>query len=450
MQTVSLKKGLDLKLKGELPDAAAAASRKIVPAEVAVVPDDFPGLTPRPAVKPGDAVAAGQPVITDKNYPEICLAAPVAGTVADVVRGERRKLLRVVIAPDANAPEAKAAAVDCSDAESLKKALMNSGLWALMRQRPYDIVPDPAAVPRDIFVTAFDSAPLAATLLASPADAKEALQKGIDALRLLTPGKVYVGIRPDSGFPELRGAVTVAFSGPHPAGNAGVQIAALAPVNKGETVWTLDAATLCRIGRFVATGKVDFTARVAITGSEVARPEIIDTVEGADIRSLLDGEIPAAPDHNLRIISGNVLTGTKVGRDGFLRFPYRQITVIPEGDDVDEFMGWASNSLDKMSESRSFLSYFLPGRRFAPDARIHGGRRAMIMSGLYDKVMPMDILPEFLIKAIIARDIDRMEALGIYEVAPEDFALAEYVDPSKLELQKTVREGLDFLHKELL
>lgn len=232
----------------------------------------------------------------------------------------------------------------------------------------------------------------------------------------------------------------------HPAGNAGVQIANIKPVNKGEVVWTLDIVTLAKLGEAILNGKIDYSVETALTGSEVITPKVVKTVPGAQLGELLAGD-EKTDGRNHRVISGNVLTGTPEGEAGYLRYPYRQVTVIPEGDDTHEFMGWASLSPSKMSESRSFLGRFL-GRKFNPDARINGGRRAMIMSGIYDDYMPMDILPEPLIKAIIAKDIDKMEALGIYEVAPEDFALAEYADPSKLELQRIVRQGLDYMRNE--
>ena len=240
----------------------------------------------------------------------------------------------------------------------------------------------------------------------------------------------------------------VDVTGPHPSGNAGTVIAAIRPVNKGETVMCLDIHTLMRIGATALTGHVPCNTVVALTGSEIKNPKMISCLIGSEISSLLAGEIKDDNRHH-RIISGNVLTGIAVPADGYLRFPYTQITVIPEGDDVDEFMGWATLSPGKMSLSPSFPGHFLRRKLFNPDARLQGGRRAMIMSGEYDKVMPMDILPEYLIKAILSRDIDRMEQLGIYEVAPEDFALAEYADTSKLELQKIVREGLDYMRKEL-
>lgn len=443
---LSITKGLDIRIEGGVADTAPVDAP--LSAAYAVIPDDFIGFVPKPSVKEGDKVRAGDPLLFDKRDEEIKLVSPVAGTVKDIVRGERRKILRVVVTPDDAPGKVSPAEFDTKvkDAAAVRKVLKNSGLWAMMRQRPYDIVPAPESVPRDIFVTAVDSAPLAV----SPAlyyNDRKTLEAAVEMLTLLTAGKVYVGRRADSGIADLKGAEMIDVAGPHPAGNVGVLIANISPVNKGETVWTLDVATLWRIGRLALTGSTDFTDYVAVTGSEVTVPVVMKSIIGAEIGSLLGGRLAKATHHQ-RIISGNVLTGITVTPDGYLHYPYRQITVIPDGDDVDEFMGWASLSPKKMSVSRTFPGKFF-GRKFNPDARLLGGRRAFIMSGEYDRYMPMDILPEYLLKAIIGKDIDKMEKLGIYEVAPEDFALGEYADTSKMEAQKTVREGLDYLRKEL-
>lgn len=443
---LTIRKGLDIKMAGGLTDLKPVEAPKS--ASYAVIPDDFNGFVPKPAVKEGDKVRAGDPLLFDKRDSELKLVSPVAGTVSAIVRGERRKILRVVVTPDDGAAAGVNAAFDTSvkDTDAARKLLKNSGLWAMMRQRPYDIVPGPESAPRDIFVTAIDSAPLAASPAAYYGDTGT-LEAAVALLAKTTPGKIYIGRRAGGGVADIKGAEMVDIDGPHPSGNVGVLIANIAPVNKGEAVWTLDLATLWRMGRLMVTGSVDFTDYVALTGSEVVNPMVLKTVIGATIASLTDGRLAPAVHHQ-RIISGNVLTGVTVAADGYMHYPYRQITVIPEGDDVDEFMGWASLSPRKMSESRTFPGKFL-GKLFRPDARLLGGRRAFIMSGEYDRYMPMDIMAEYLLKAIIGRDIEKMEKLGIYEVAPEDFALGEYADTSKIEAQKIVREGLDYLRKEL-
>ncbi len=441
---LTIRKGLEIKMAGGLTDLKPVEAPQS--ASYAVIPDDFNGFVPKPAVKEGDRVEAGAPLLFDKRDSELKLVSPVAGTVSAIVRGERRKILRVVVTPD-NSAEAKAVFdTAAKDGAAVRRLLKNSGLWAMMRQRPYDIVPNPESTPRDIFVTAIDSAPLAASPAAYYGDTGT-LEAAVALLAKTTSGKIYIGRRADGGVADIKGAEMVDIDGPHPSGNVGVLIANTVPVNKGDTVWTLDLATLWRIGRLSLTGSADFTDYVALTGSEVEKPAVLRTVIGATIASLTEGRLAPAVHHQ-RIISGNVLTGVTVAADGYMHYPYRQITIIPEGDDVDEFMGWASLSPRKMSESRTFPGKFF-GKLFRPDARLLGGRRAFIMSGEYDRYMPMDIMPEYLLKAIIGRDIEKMEKLGIYEVAPEDFALGEYADTSKIEAQKIVREGLDYLRKEL-
>ena len=439
-EKIKIKKGLDIPLAGSASSEVTADTSSRI---FAVCPDDFPGVTWKAVVKPEDTVKAGDALLIDKASGKISLVAPVSGTVKEVNRGERRHINYISI--EKSGEQAPCVKQKPSSPEEIKTALMESGLWAMMRQRPYDIVPDAESEPRDIFVTTFDTAPLAADILRKE-DAVW-LEKGLDALAKLTKGKVYLDIRSGQGLTSKVATVTE-FEGPHPAGNVGPQIAAIKPVNKGETVWTLDGATVVRIGKLCDQGILDFTVLVAVTGPMVKNPHIVKTEVGASVEGILKGFLDT--DKSVRIISGNVLTGVKVAKDGFLRYPYRQITVIEEGDNADEFMGWASMNPGKYSVKRTFPA-FLRGltKPFDFDARIKGGKRAMILSGEFDKVFPFDIYPEYLLKAIIAGDIDRMEKLGIYEVAPEDFALPEFVDTSKEELQKTVREGLDYLRKEL-
>ncbi|MDO4319437.1 MAG: Na(+)-translocating NADH-quinone reductase subunit A [Bacteroidales bacterium] len=439
---IKLNKGLDLRIAGATTDTKPV--RTVTPGLAAVMPDDFTGLMPKAAVHEGDEVAVGDALLFDKAHPEIKVVSPVAGHVKAVVRGERRKIMRVIVEADgsdrAKKFDTKAPVLDL---------LENSGFFAMIRRRPYDTVPVPDVRPRDIFVTAFDTAPLATPLTDRLGDnATRELETAVKALATLTDGKVYISHDPTWALGDITGAVMVEVEGPHPAGNVGIQIANIAPVNKGETVWTLDVVTLVKIGRLLLTGTVDPTVYVAVTGPEVSTPAVLRTVEGAPLSDLLDGMLHKTDKH-LRVISGNVLTGTADDPEsGFLHFPWRQITVIDEGDDVDEFMGWASVSPDKMSAHRSLPLHWLR-RAFSPDARLLGGRRAMIISGEYDKVLPMDVMAEYLLKAINSRNIDDMEALGIYEVAPEDLALCEYVDTSKLPVQQMVRDGLDYLRKEL-
>lgn len=441
-RVIKIKKGLDIPLEG------AAQGTPVVDEATdlyGIVPDDYPGIVWKARVKPGDKVKAGQRLMSDKETDSIALVSPVDGEVVEVRRGERRHIEAVVVKREGGF--SATTDVKLTDAVSVRTAMKEYGLWAMMRQRPFDIVPGGDSEPRDIYVTAFDSAPLAPEVVTKSLAPR--LEKGLEILATLTKGKVYLGVRSGSGLTSKVAEVLV-MEGPHPAGNVGVQIANTNPVNKGDTVWTLDGATVCRLGRLAAEGVADYSVEVAVTGPAIRNPHYVACGMGISMEGLLKPFEPIN-GNNLRYISGNVLTGERVDlKTGFLRWPYRQVTVIEEGDQADEFMGWASISPKKYSVKRSFPA-FLRGlsKPFPFDARIKGGHRAMILSGEYDKVFPMDIYPEYLLKAIIAGDIDRMEQLGIYEVAPEDFALPEFVDTSKMELQKIVKDGLASLRKEL-
>jgi Na+-transporting NADH:ubiquinone oxidoreductase subunit A len=440
MSTVRLKKGFDIKLLGAIEgtDVAFTSPSR----SVAVVPDDFHGIIPRMEKKEGEHVAAGEPLYHDKNYEAIKVVSPVSGTVKEVRRGERRHIDAIIIAPDGN----DVLTLDLK--RPAEEVLLASGLWAMLRQRPYDVVPVPGVKPRDVFVTAFDSAPLSPDLDVVLGDKREFIGKGVDVLNSLTEGKVYIGIGEGQSI-DAPGAEVNTFIGPHPAGNAGVQAANLVPVNKGETVWTLDIVTLARIGELFTTGKVSHDTVVAVNGEMVEHPRYVSTVMGAELASLLKDQLKEDAAE-CRIISGNVLTGVKVEASEWLRAPYRHVTVIPENNHPDEFMGWASIAPSRFSIYRTFTSWLRGLKRpVSMDSRIKGGERAIVRTDEYDAMLPMDIYGEFLIKAIIAGDIDKMEQLGIYEIAPEDFALAEFADTSKLELQRIVREGLDKLRAEM-
>lgn len=453
-KTVRLKKGLDIGISGAASWPTHGNPVCVMPKACAMTADDFPGLVLKVDVKEGDAVSVGSPLMHDKKYPDIKIVSPVSGTVEAVERGERRKLLRIVVKPSDGAKvssqEAKVREGGVpSDRVKAQQMLLDSGLWAQLRQRPYGYVPVPGVAPRSIMITTFDSAPLAPDFSPLASGREEWAEAAVKTLSLLCDGKIYIGVRDGSPFAGINGAETVVVEGPHPAGNAGVQIANVEPVDKGDVVWTLDALTLLRIGRLASEGVLSYSTVAAVCGCRVASPAMVETVCGADMESVAGGRLDHDGAH-IRLLSGNVLTGIPTGRDMYMRYPYYQATAISEGDDRVEFMGWASMSACKMSESRSFPGHFLRRRGgFCPDARLNGGRRAMIMSGIYDRYLPMDVMVEFLIKACIARDIDLMEQLGIYEVVPEDLALCEYADPSKLELQRILRESLDYLYNEL-
>ena len=440
MATVRLKKGFDINLVGAISDNAIAAAGK--PHSVAIVPDDFHGIIPRMEKKEGEHVACGEPLYHDKNHEAIKVVSPVSGTVKEVRRGERRHIDAIIIVPDDS---------DGAVTHDLKRpaldVLLDSGLWVMLRQRPYDVVPAPGVKPRDVFVTAFDSAPLAPELDIVLGDKRQYIAKGVEVLNGMTDGKVRIGVREGQSI-DAPGAEVTTFVGPHPAGNVGIQAANTVPVNKGETVWTLDIITLARIGELFTTGKVSHDTIVAVTGEMVQQPRYVSTVMGADLEAVLKDELTNVA--HSRIISGNVLTGVKVEATQWLRAPYRHITIIPENNKPDEFMGWASVNPKRFSIYRTFTTWLTGlSKPVSMDSRIKGGERAIVRTGEYDAMLPMDIYGEFLIKAIISGDIDKMEQLGIYEIAPEDFALAEFADTSKLELQHIVREGLDKLRAEM-
>ena len=443
---IKIKKGLDINLKGKASEVLLNGGKSDT---YAIVPDFYSGVLPKVVAKVGDKVKAGSVLMIDKNRPEIKFVSPVSGEVTAVNRGAKRKVLSIVVTPDAQIEyeEFGKKNVASLKGDEVKEAMLNAGMWPFVMQRPYDIVATPGETPRDIFVSAFYSAPLAPDFNYLVKGQEADFQTGLDALAKLTTGKVYVGIRKGSAVQQVKGVELVEIEGPHPAANASVLINHTKPINKGETVWTVDPANVIIIGRLFNKGIADFSRKVVITGSETKEQGYVQAISGCTIKSLVGGRV--ATDAHVRIISGNVLTGTKVSMEDYLGAYDNQITVIPEGDETHEFLGFAMPRTNQYSMSHSYFSWLMGKKEYVLDARIKGGKRAMIMSNEYDKVFPLDIYPEYLLKAIIAFDIDKMENLGIYEVAPEDFALCEFVDTSKIELQKIVRDGLTLLYKEM-
>lgn len=449
---ITLKKGLDIHLAGKAP--LEIQSTGIVDA-ISITPDDYIGLTPRVLVKVGEEVKSGSPILSDKNHPEIVVVSPVSGTVDAIVRGEKRRLIRVLIKPDNKQTSASFSSEPQLDLtrEELLNRILSSGVFTYFRQRPYDVIPNPQNAPRDIFISTFDSTPLAADQSFLILNQMEDFQTGLEVLSRLTDGKVYLSISENDRsklFSEVKHVEKVFFKGPHPAGNVGVQMNHIKPVNKGETVWTIKASHVPFLGQLFRLGKVDFSTLIAVCGPGVRRPAYVKALPGTPVQSILNGLI--YKEMHARIIDGNPLTGKKVDPDAFIGYHETSVTVLKEGDDVHEFFGWIMPRMDKFSMSRTYLSAFFakffPSIRYEPDTRLLGGRRALIVSGEYDQVFPMDILPEQLIRACITKNIEKQEQLGIYEVAPEDFALCEYVCTSKLELQKIVRQALDELRLE--
>ena len=444
---IKLSKGLNINLKGKAKGEKMQAPQST---EFAVSPSDFPGVIPKLSVKEGDKVLAGEPLFFNKAYPDVKFASPVSGTVSAVVRGDRRKILFVKVQADNNQQYHDFGKADptAMDAAAVKAKILEAGLFGYINQMPYAVSTTPDTTPDGIFISALRDMPLAGDFEMELKGNEQAFQTGLTALSRIAT--VHLGTGAYQTSPALTDVKDVdlnVFDGPCPAGNVDVQINHIDPINKNKVVWTVDPTVVIFIGKLFLTGKVDLTRTIAVAGSEIKNPAYTDVLVGTPLKDILSDRL-AATEH-IRIINGNPLTGAKASLDSYLGAHTSEVTVIPEGDNADEMLGWIMPRTKQFSVSRSYFSWLFGKKKtYDLDARIKGGERHMIMSGEYDKVFPMDIFPEYLIKAIIAGDIDRQEALGIYEVAPEDFALAEFVDSSKLPLQKIVREGLNTLRKE--
>ena len=446
---IYLKQGLNIPISGV---AAQNTKKVIVPDVVAVKPTDFRGLVPKLLVREGDKVLAGTPVLADKMSQNILFASPVSGTVAEVVRGEKRKLLEVRIKADEKQEYVDYGVKRVADmsAEQIKEALLAAGLWPALVQRPYGIIANPEVKPKAIFVSAFSTAPLAAspefTLQAEVAH----IQTAIDALGKLTEGGVHLSLNSAnySGTPfhKLTGVVAHTFTGNHPAGNVGVQIHHISPIRKGETVWTVSLQMLAAIGKLFNTGKYDVRRKIAVTGPKAVNPAYVDAYPGISMKDIK--EFYETPE-NLRFISGDVLTGTNIGAEGFLGFHDNQVTILEEGNKY-ELLGWAKPFRPKLfSASRTYFSWLTPNKKYDMDTNLHGGPRAFVLNDVYSKGLPMELYPVYLLKACLAGDIDKMEKFGIYEVLEEDLALCEYVCPSKIDIQQIITDGIALMLKEM-
>jgi Na+-transporting NADH:ubiquinone oxidoreductase subunit A len=445
---IKIRKGLNINLQGKAEKIYIKAKK----AELyAVKPTDFQGLIPKLIVHTNDKINAGSVLFYDKYRPEIKFTSPVSGTVMAINRGERRQILEIVISPDEIFTYERFLQADPSslDRDSIIQNLLDSGLWPVIRQRPYNRIANPSDTPKAIFISAFDTAPLAPDYDFLLNGLDKEFQFGINALIKLSGGKVHLNLEgtypPSSVFANAKGVQINKFKGPHPAGNIGTQIHYIDPINKGEIVWFVSPQDVVTIGRLFLMGHFDASRIIALTGSEVKFPRYYKTMAGSCILSVTKDNVM---DGKLRFISGNVLTGIRVSQKGFLGFYDSQITVIPEGDKY-EFMGWLAPGFNKFSLSRTFLSWLMPGKEYRIDSNIHGGKRALMITGDFEKVFPFDIYPMQLLKAIIIEDIDLMEKLGIYEVVEEDFALCEFIDTSKTDIQDLVRKGLDLMIKEM-
>jgi Na+-transporting NADH:ubiquinone oxidoreductase subunit A len=447
---IKIRKGLDIPLKGEAGKTTVTAPRSQV---YAVKPPDFHGLTPKMIVKEGDKVKAGSPLFFDKYNEKILFTSPVSGTFIDLIRGPKRRILEVRIQAENSDSYLDFGSADPSSVsrEEIIDKMLNSGIWPVIRQRPYSMIAKPESNPRGIFISAFNSAPLAPDMDFIVKGQESLFQAGLNVLSRLTEGDVHLSVHASKtksdAFLKAKGVKIHHFEGPHPAGNIGIQIHHINPINKGEVVWYVDVQDVIIIGRLFETGSYDAKKIIALTGSEVKEPKYYETITGARIDAVISGNVMYQEDVNLRYISGDVLSGTKITADGFLGFYDNQISIIPEGD-KPQLLGWVAPNPDKFSISRTFFSFLLPKKKYRHTTNIRSGERPFVVTGLYEQVLPMDILPMQLVKAIMINDIDQMEQLGIYEVAPEDFALCEYVCPSKIEMQTIIREGLDAIYKE--
>ena len=444
---IRIKKGLDIKLVGIAEKTTTNSSLSSV---YAIKPEDFHGITPKLIAKEGAEVKAGDTLFYSKSDERILFPSPVSGKVTEVIRGARRKVLAVKITADTKQVHTDFGKVDATkmSAEEVKNHLFSSGCWPFIKQRPYDVVANPNQAPKAIFVSGYASAPLAADLDYTLAGKEAELQAAITAVAKLTEGKVHVsvGAKANSPLANLSGVELHKVSGPHPSGNVSTQIANIDPINKGEVVWVVTPQDLVIIGELLLTGKFNAERTIALTGSQFSKPQYVTAIAGASIKDVTANNLN---NDNTRIINGNALSGKQVKEDDFLSFYDNQITAIPEGDDY-EFFGWNKPIFNKISTSRALtFSWLNSKKKYDLNTNTNGEHRAFVVTGSYEEVFPLDIYPMQLLKACMYKDLDEMEALGAYEVAPEDFALTEFICVSKQPHQKIIREGLDLMREEL-
>jgi Na+-transporting NADH:ubiquinone oxidoreductase subunit A len=441
-KNIKLCKGLDIKLAGK---AEARVEDAPLAKSYAVSPLDYENVTPKLLVKVGDKVEAGSPLFFDKNNPRILFTSPVSGTVSAINRGEKRKLLNIAVEPDATQVYKELKVVDAKASRSeIVEMLLESGLWTRIVERPFGVIANPDAQPKAIFVSAFDSAPLAPDYNFVLKSEKAALEAGLALLSRLTDGKVHLSARKgDEGYmAEVKGVEYHTFSGKHPVGNVGVQIHHIDRIAKGDIVWTVNVQDVVLMGRLVMGKKLDMTKVIAVAGSEAQKPCYMRIIAGAAVESIV-GKV----SENVRIISGDVLTGVATAKDGYISANANMLSLIPEGN-VYELLGWAMPRFHRFSVSRAYFSWLCPKKEYKLDTNLNGGERPFVVTGLYENYLPMDVYVAYLLKACLVKDLDKMENLGIYEVLPEDLALCEFVDPSKIEMQQILRDGINLMIKE--
>lgn len=445
---IRIKRGLNISLVGE---AEQVTTELPLGSVFAIRPDDFHGVIPKILAKEGTEVKAGEALFYNKSDERMLFPSPVSGKVSEIVRGARRKVLAIKISADGKQEykDFGKKDVDAMSGEEVKNHLFASGCWPFIKQRPYDVVANPNQEPKAIFVSAYASAPLAADYDYALKGKEAELQIALTALTKLTSGKVHVSVAKSSNISPLnnvKGVELHKVSGPHPVGNVSTQIAQIDPINKGEVVWVVTPQDLVVIGELLLTGKFNITRTVALTGSKFEKPQYVTALAGAQVSDVVKGNLNT---DNVRVISGNVLSGAQVGKDGFLGYYDNQFTAIAEGDDY-EFFGWNRPVFNKISTSRALtFSWLNPKKKYDLNTNTNGEHRAFVVTGSYEEVFPLDIYPMQLLKACMYRDLDEMEGLGAYEIAPEDFALTEFICVSKQPHQKIIREGLDLMRSEL-
>lgn len=445
---IRIKKGLNINLIGA---AEQTTSKAVLSNVYALNLDDFHGITPKMLLKQGAEVKAGEPLFFNKNREEMLFVSPVSGELVEIVRGARRKILTLKILADKTQEYVTHKTVDVgkSDAESIRSFLLQSGGWPFIKQRPYDIIANPEATPKAIFISGYTTAPLAADANYVLNGKEAELQAAITALSKLTPGKVHVSVGSGSNSPleKLDGITLHKVSGPHPAGLVGTQMNKIDPINKGEVAWTIAPQDLVILGELFLTGKFNAERTIALGGSIVKAPKYYTTKIGAEISTFLYAS--GVNEDKFRLINGDVLTGSKTHPEGYLGFYNNTVTAIPEGDDY-EFFGWNKPIFNKISSTRALtFSWMQPNKKYDLDTNTNGEHRAFVVTGRYEDVFPLDIYPLQLLKACMVKDLDEMEQLGLYEVAPEDFSLTEFICISKQPHQQIIREGLDLLHQEI-
>lgn len=443
---IKITRGADIKIIGNAAEQISSFEYDTA----SIKPTDFSNFIPKLVVKVGDEVKAGSPLFYNKLAEHVTINSPVSGEVVDIVRGDKRKLLEVKILCDKQISyiDFDTKNIDSASNEEVRMLLLKSGAWSLIRQRPYDIIANPEDTPKSIFISGFDSNPLAPNISFTLAEKAPSLQKAIDVLKKLTPGSIHVSTKSsdtNNVLKSLKGVEHHTFDGPHPAGNVGIQIHHIDPLSRGEKVWVINPQDLAIIGDLFLEGKLKMNRTIALTGENAKAPSYFTTVVGANISKLVEAQLK---DENSRVISGNVFTGNKIPKEGYLGYYHNQITLIPEGN-YHEFFGWLSFSPKKISLSRAFTSWLIPSKAYSVDTNKHGEERAFVVSGEYEKYLPIDIYPVQLLKSIITKDIEQMENLGIYEISPEDFALCEFSCTSKINLQEVVQEGIDLMIKEV-